>query len=237
VIDLSPYQLIIFDKDGTLIDFDAMWGGWVEALAAQLEALTGARLAPALFQAMGYDPAARRTLAGGPLAVRSMASLRILTGEVLVAQGLSAGEAESALAAAWQVPNPSLTARPLADLPRLFSALREAGLKIAVATSDDHAPTIATMATLKVDHLVDFVIGADDGLPLKPRPDMVWAACQVTGVEPRLTIVVGDGLADLEMGLAAGAGLTVGVTTGVTDASALAPCADVIMSSVADLMA
>jgi len=237
VIDLSPYQLIIFDKDGTLIDFDAMWGGWVEALAAQLEALTGVRLAPALFQAMGYDPAARRTLAGGPLAVRSMASLRSLTAQVLGAHGLSASEAEAVLALAWQVPNPSLTARPLADLRRLFSALRQAGLKIAIATSDDHAPTLATLATLKVDRLVDFIIGADDGLPLKPRPDMVLAACRATGVEPRWTIVVGDGLADLEMARAAGAGLTVGVTTGVTDASALAPCADVIMSNVADLMA
>src|SRR5579859_8241246 len=58
VIDLSGYKLIIFDKDGTLIDFDAMWGGWVEALAARLETITGARLAQALFQSMGYDPAA-----------------------------------------------------------------------------------------------------------------------------------------------------------------------------------
>ncbi len=26
--------LIVFDKDGTLIDFEAMWGGWVEELTS-----------------------------------------------------------------------------------------------------------------------------------------------------------------------------------------------------------
>jgi hypothetical protein len=34
-------QAIIFEKDGTLIDFDAMWGGWVLYLAARLHIVTG----------------------------------------------------------------------------------------------------------------------------------------------------------------------------------------------------
>ena len=40
-MDLSPYRLVIFDKDGTLIDFDAMWAGWIEKLAEGLQAATG----------------------------------------------------------------------------------------------------------------------------------------------------------------------------------------------------
>ncbi len=237
MMDLSPYRLVIFDKDGTLIDFNAMWGGWVEALAARLEALTGRRLAAALFETMDDDPAARRAAAGGPLATTPLAGLRVLTADVLKSFGLGDDEAETALATAWEVPNPAATASPLASLPTLFLALRERGLKIAVATADDHAPTLATLASLGIGHLVEVVIAADDGVPLKPQPDMVWAACRAVGVEPRQAIVVGDGLPELEMARAARAGLVIGVTSGVSDASLLKPHADCVLPSVNALIA
>jgi phosphoglycolate phosphatase-like HAD superfamily hydrolase len=46
---------IIFDKDGTLIDFDAMWGGWALILADNLTALCGVDMRAVLCEAMGYD--------------------------------------------------------------------------------------------------------------------------------------------------------------------------------------
>ena len=41
-------QAIIFDKDGTLIDFDAMWGGWTIHLAGQLHEISGVDIRKAL---------------------------------------------------------------------------------------------------------------------------------------------------------------------------------------------
>jgi phosphoglycolate phosphatase len=124
----------------------------------------------------------------------------------------------------------------LADLPRLFGALQRRGLKIAVATSDDHAPTLATLNSLQVGHLVDALVAADDGVPLKPAPDMVWAACRATGVEPVRTIVIGDALPEMQMARAAGAGLAVGVTSGVSDGPLLAPNVDLMLANVAELL-
>jgi hypothetical protein len=31
-------ELVVFDKDDTLIDFNAMWGDWITDLARHLEA-------------------------------------------------------------------------------------------------------------------------------------------------------------------------------------------------------
>jgi phosphoglycolate phosphatase-like HAD superfamily hydrolase len=235
-MDLSRYRLVIFDKDGTLIDFDAMWAGWIERLAEQLQAATGESWHDTLYTAMQYDSAAGRAVAGGPLAMSPVADMRALTAHVLQARGLAAPAAEAALASAWHVPDPVTTARPLADLPRLFGTLRERGLKIAVATSDDHAPAAATLAALGVAGLVDVVIGADEGVLVKPEPDMVWAACRACGVPPAEAVVVGDSVADLQMGRSAGAGCTVGVTSGVSPAGLLAPFADMILPNVGDLI-
>src|SRR5690349_3074555 len=75
--------LIIFGKDGTLIDFDAMWGGWITDLARRLEAAAYVRVAPQLFQAVGFDPATGAIAPTGPLAVATMAELRDLGAEVM----------------------------------------------------------------------------------------------------------------------------------------------------------
>jgi phosphoglycolate phosphatase len=236
-MDLSAYRLVIFDKDGTLIDFDAMWAGWLEKLAEKLQSATGESWTDSLYSAMQYDSASGRAIAGGPLAVSPMAEMRSLTTHVLLARGMEAAAANAALALAWHGPDPVSTARPLVDLGHLFRTLRERGLKIAVATSDDHAPTAATLAALGLSGMVDLVVGADEGIAIKPAPDMVWAACRACGVTPAEAVVVGDTVADLQMGRAAGVGCNVGVTSGVSPAGLLAPFADMIWPNVGSLIA
>jgi len=48
--------------------------------------------------------------------------------------------------------------------------------------------------------------------------------------------MVGDSVADLQMGRAAGVGWNVGVTSGVSPAGLLAPFADMILTNVGDLI-
>ena len=54
---LDGIDLVVFDKDGTLIDFHAMWSGWARDLAAGLEAATGRDLRVPLYRNLGYDDA------------------------------------------------------------------------------------------------------------------------------------------------------------------------------------
>jgi phosphoglycolate phosphatase len=104
-----------------------------------------------------------------------------------------------------------------------------------VATSDDRAPTEATLLGLGVAGLVDAIACADDGLPVKPAPDAFLHLCSVLSVAPERAAMVGDSAADVAMGRAAGAGLVIGVLSGVDDVDALQPFADLILDSVADL--
>ena len=195
--------LIIFDKDGTLLDFKAMWGVWATELAQRLEAATHRPVAGRLFERLGYQPDTGQVAPNGPLALTPMARLRLLTLETLDEIGISPEAAETALALAWHIPDPVKLARPLADLGALFSALQALGLKIAIATTDDRGPTMATLIRFNLSAFVAALICADDGSPVKPAPDMVLNLCQALHIPPARAIVVGDTAADLQMGCAA----------------------------------
>jgi phosphoglycolate phosphatase len=233
--ELSPV-LIIFDKGGTLTEFRGLWSAWIRKLARRVESATGLPMAGRLFHAMGFDPGSGRIDPAGRLATGTMADLRALTVNLLGQAGLPRQASDAAIETAWFAPDPVGDVRPLADLPGLFTELRDRGIKIAVATMDDRAPTEATFAALGVEPFVDALVCGDDGLSPKPAPDMVWAVCQATGVEPAQAIVVGDSATDLEMGRAAGAGLVVGVLSGVAPEEMLATHADVLLASVVELL-
>ena len=228
--------LVIFDKDGTLIDFHAMWGGWITTLARRLEAASSISVAPRLFHRVGFDSATGAVDPNGPLAIATMADLRAIAADVLRGAGLPAASAEAAAQAAWYIPDPVALARPLADLPRLFGALRARGQRIAIATTDDRAPTAATVAALGIASLVDGLACGDDGHALKPAPDAVLELCRQLGVAPAQATIIGDTVADLRMGRSAGVGRVIGVLSGVGTAELLAPYADVLLPSVAALM-
>jgi phosphoglycolate phosphatase len=139
------------------------------------------------------------------------------------------------VASAWHSPDPVTLARPITDLVARFGALRSRGIRIAVATSDDRDPTERTLEHLGVSDFVEALACADDGRLVKPHPDAVLWICDMLGIPPARTAVIGDARADLAMGRAAGAGRVIGVLTGASDRATLAAGADLVLESVADL--
>lgn len=237
--------LVVFDKDGTLLHFDAMWGslliGAVEALAPHTQ--QGAALAADLFRAMGYDPARRWTDPHGPWAMATTEQGLTILSATLYRHGQPWHLAEAAVRHAWQsvlAPGAQPGAlsglvSPTTDLVAFFTALRRAGARVAVDTTDDRAATEATLRLLNVDQLVDRLICGDDGLPGKPAAERLLATCQALDVPVARTVMVGDTVFDLLMGRRAGAGLVVGVLTGASDRATLAAHADIVLDSVAQI--
>ena len=235
-VDLTGIDVVIFDKDGTLIDFHAMWGGWARGLGERLDATIRRPVSLDVFAAIGFDPATGRVSAGAPLAIETMAGIEETVARVLRRWCPSIAAARRATEAAWSIPDPVELAVPLADLRELFGRLRGDGRRIAVVTTDDRAPTDATLRALGVRSAVEAMVCGDDGFPMKPEPDPVFAICQVYGSEPSRVAVIGDTPADIAMGRAAGAGRVVGVRSGIGRDSDLAD-ADAIIDSVGVLLA
>ena len=99
---------------------------------------------------------------------------------------------------------------------RVFSALRSAGIRVALDTgfSRDILDTILTQLGW-ADGTIDCSIASDEVERGRPHPDMIFRAMRLLGVtDPSQVAKVGDTPADVMQGLGAGCGLVVGVTCG-----------------------
>jgi len=110
---LEGIELVVFDKDGTLIDFNAMWAGWADEIGRRLESATRRPIAGDVFAAIGYDPVAGRALTGSPLAIATMGEIREVVAAVVRRRCPSVAAARRAVEAAWYEPDPVATARPI----------------------------------------------------------------------------------------------------------------------------
>lgn len=230
-------QVIIFDKDGTLIDFHTMWGGWTTYLADQIQQVSGRDVRANLYDAMGYDDLNKKVRAGGKLASSTMGKLHQLTIDIVQAAGFSAERATQIVEQAWAIPDPVLLAKQFTDTRTLFQSLRKQNIHIAIATADDRAPTQAMIEAFDIEDYISTMICADDGIPSKPEPDMVLTICQRLNIDPAKAMVIGDTASDLKMARAARAGLCVGALSGVSAAKDLIHHADVLIDSIDELHA
>jgi phosphoglycolate phosphatase len=224
---LDGIDLLIFDKDGTLIEFHLMWGAWVDALARGIEAASGLRLRDGLYDLLGVDRATGRVHAHGLMAATPMSRIREAVVAHVVAAGASPETAISAVGASWYAPDPVALAQPITDLTALLARLRERVRLFAVATSDDRDPTERTLAALGIDGEMASLACADDGFPSKPAPDPVLQLCARLAVPPDRT--------DLRMARSAGAARVIAVLTGVGEQSSLEPLADFVLGSIEEL--
>ena len=218
----TPWQidLIVFDKDGTLIDFNEIWGEWYRGMLGLLQEITPqlSGLDDLLNPALGYNPQTRRILPDSPLAVASTRELEVLTAGALYRAGLNWTEANEAVKLAderddrrWRRPE---LIKPIGDVKGTLTNLRNAGVQLAVATSDNRQPTIDTLAALELTDLIATMICGDDPIPHKPDPAGYHQICRELSVAADRSIMVGDTLNDLRFGQNSGVAATLGITTG-----------------------
>lgn len=225
----EPIRGLVFDKDGTLFDFNATWAAWCDGFILGLAAGDGARAAE-LAATLGFDLANRRFTRDSPMVAGTMeivveaaCRLRPDMGEARLRQHIITTTSAA----------PQVEAAPLAALLDRF---RAAGLTLGVATNDSEAPARAHLERAGVLDRFAFVAGYDSGHGAKPTPGMLLAFCRATGIPPGACAMIGDSVHDLDSGRAAGMRV-VGVLTGIASREDLAPHADVVLPDIGALPA
>lgn len=238
---IHQIEAVVFDKDGTLIDFHHLWSGKARAtVGALIEHYPEyPELGNALFRSLGYDPKRAITAADSPLAVSPMETLETVIALVLYQSGVGWHPAQVAARETFGEFARALPQRdqlkPIGDLPGLFKHLQDAGIRIAVATSDDRAATRETLSLLGLSPWVDALFCGDDPLPAKPAPDGLHHLADQLGVRTECMMMVGDSVCDMQTGRNAGVACCVGVTSGTAEAQVLTAEADVVLDTVHDL--
>jgi phosphoglycolate phosphatase len=226
-------RAILFDKDGTLLDFDASWSAAYRELALDLAA--GDPEAAATFLAMGgLDPASGRFRPGSVLAAGTTLDIVALWFPTLRDEAFTTKVAE--MDRIFHA-NGIRCSVPVAGLAETLDALAALGMAMGVATNDGTAAAKAALAAIGVGARLPHVFGYDSVARPKPAPDIVDAFAKLVGVSPAEVAVVGDNPHDLAMARSGGAGAAIGVLSGNSGADDLAPLADVVLPSIRELPA
>ncbi|MEP1206794.1 MAG: HAD family hydrolase [Rhizobiaceae bacterium] len=220
-------KAILFDKDGTLLDFDATFA---PATAKVLAELAGgdAEQMQQLAAAVNFDIATTTIAPNSVLIAGSLDNIA----ECLMPHMRDTSQADAlALIDALYVKYSLQSLAPFPFLESTLNELENLGLKLGVATNDSEEAAHAHLAQIGITERFCYIAGYDSGHGEKPEPGMVSAFVDHLGLQAHEVMMVGDSPHDCKAGRAAGA-LAVGVTSGGRPADELAPHADHVVESI-----
>ncbi|MHB9033865.1 MAG: HAD family hydrolase [Anaerolineae bacterium] len=240
---LDP-SLVIFDKDGTLIEFAPLWHAWFSRLLAALQGrvkILGDDFIHELAEVLGYHPDDDSWRPEGPLTLATIDEVLTLIAGILYRRHIMPWrQAKSLLVETECQVRSNLPMRrlalPVGDARTFLAHLRQNGLHTAIATSDVRQITEMSLEAAGILDLLEVIICADDVQSVKPDPEAIFTICQRLNLPPSRCIMVGDSIDDLSMGRAAGVMASIGITSGANPADILAPLADVLIHDIHEII-
>lgn len=203
---------VIFDLDGTLVDTAP------DLIAAANHALSDVGLAPVPGEVL--EP-------GIALGARFM----IIDGLKHTGRELPDAEVDRLLSLFldYYLANIANKSRPFPGAVEVLETLRARGVRLGVCTNKRAHLSKALIAALKLDGLLDAVVGRDAATKSKPHPEHLTETIKLAGGDVARAIMVGDTAVDIATARAAGVPV-IGVTFGYSDRPIAELMPDVVIS-------
>lgn len=228
---------VIFDKDGTLIDFDSIWVPVSVAAMEDVLRTLGREEIPVeeFLTAFGVHDGV--TDINGVLCHGTYAQMGEVVLKILEEHGCSVTEEKivKLVSEAYVNHTDAGEIKPVdPSLARVLTEMKDYGMKLAVVTNDGEALTRKCLDGMGIRDLFDRVYTDDGTMPHKPDPACADDFSRLTGIGKERIAMVGDTAVDMQFAKNAGL-LAVGIAKNERNRQILAPLADIVIENTAQV--
>lgn len=235
---------ILFDKDGTLIDFNSIWiplaFELTDSLLANYRGAQHSEYRQTLLRKIGVEMDGTMI----PGSIYASGTEEELA-DVLyhTAQGLNISLPDYASFSSslrgkvnTYMSTHKRSIRPVYDAEQTLAALREHGLTLGISTSDNEENTIVCLEETGLLKYFHYIGCPDDVKNPKPSGDILLDFSNRFGLKPEEVAVVGDTAVDIAFAKQNHAGLAIGVLSGAGGNEELTEKADYVLPTIAGMI-
>lgn len=229
---------IIFDKDGTLLDFDSFWVTVSRKAVTDILTELGRTDIPVCEFLTAFGVHDGVTDIDGVLRKGTYEQLGRIMHGILAGHGcrISCDEAVKLAIDAYNANADAGDIKPTCpNLAEVLTALKQQNKKLAVVTTDNEKITRKCLKKLGIEDLFDKIYTDDGKMPTKPDPCCAMDFSSFTGVEKECMIMVGDTMTDVNFARNSGIAV-VGIAKTLKNRALLAPHADAVVSEISELL-
>lgn len=207
-------KLVIFDKDGTLIRIDKIFGKWLVKLIDNFEDVIQDK--NSIYEYLGYDISQNKFNFDSVVAKGTNDDLKnSIVKYIRKNTNINIDNIKTIIKQKWiypEIEKPDII--QCGNIKYILKTLKNNNIKVAICTSDDRDITEKTIEMLNIGDYIDSLKCGDDPISSKPSPEPIWKICSDLNVDVKNTIMIGDTISDIHAGINAKCGKVIGVLSG-----------------------